>query len=258
MWRWLKPVAPLEDPSLGSRLRPQTLKKIRAETCEEFHQQTVEQQRLPSGLIKVWSYLILSLKIHVIISASKISLISSDPVFCCQIWRPQGHRQVCVTSETPSTEFKIRLWEQNNVFIYEPKRILIVWMLLLLHRDVTADLFPAWKSEFLKVFWNPNDHECRSWRRVGWCFLFFSLSVRMCSAQVSAVLNAACVCLLYVCVCVRRRPYVSVRWRVRCHGNRHMAAITCSEEEGPSQRGGEVVSTVFNHQSVSTGTTMLI
>lgn len=50
-------------------------------------------------------------------------------------------------------------------------------------------------------------------------------------AQLSAVLNAACVCLLYVCVRVRRRPYVSVRWRVRCHGNRHMAAITCSEEE---------------------------
>lgn len=136
-------------------------------------------------------------------------------------------------------------------------RALIVWMLLL-HRDVTADLFPAWKSEFLNVFWNLNDHKCRSWRCVGWCFLFFSLSVWMCSAQVSAVFNAACVCLLYVCVRVRRRPYVSVRWRVRCHGNRHMAAITCSEEEGPSQRGGEVVFTLFNHQSVSIGTTMLI
>lgn len=90
------------------------------------------------------------------------------------------------------------------------------------------------------------------------CWMVFLILLTVCSAQLSAVLNAACVCLLYVCVRVRRRPYVSVRWRVRCHGNRHMAAITCSEEEGPSQRGGEVVFTLFNHQSVSIGTTMLI
>lgn len=78
-------------------------------------------------------------------------------------------------------------------------RALIVWMLLL-HRDVTADLFPAWKSEFLNVFWNLNDHKCRSWRCVGWCFLFFSLSVQLSSLQFSTL--RVCVYCTCVSVCV--------------------------------------------------------
>lgn len=166
---------------------------IRAETCEEFHQQTAEQQRPPSGLIKVWSYLIWSsqlclLKIHVNISASKISLFSC---FLLSDLKASGS-QTGLRDLWPLRRLQQNLKygsENMTVFSYISQRgsvlfsrALIVWMLLL-HRDVTADLFPAWKSEFLNVFWNLNDHKCRSWRCVGWCFLFFSLSVQLSSLQ---------------------------------------------------------------------------
>lgn len=169
---------------------------IWAETCEEFHQQTAEQQRPPSGLIKVWSYLIWSSQLCLFKNPCEHFCFKNlsdflGPCFLLSDLKASGS-QTGLHDLWPLRRLQQNLKydsENRTMFSYISQResvlfsrALIVWMLLL-HRDVTADLFPAWKSEFLNVFWNLNDHKCRSWRCVGWCFLFFSLSVQLSSLQ---------------------------------------------------------------------------
>lgn len=160
--------------------------------------------------------------------------------------------------EAPKTEFKIWLWEYVQCFLMSQResvlfsRALRVW-LLLLHRDVTFDLFP----EFLKVFWDLNDHECRSWRRVGWCFcaggLFFSLSVWICSAQVSTLrVCVYCTCVsvcvgVHMCLCGGVFGAMGTDIWQRSHAQKKK--VRPREEE-------KLFSIIFNHQSVSIRTTM--
>lgn len=56
-----------------------------------------------------------------------------------------------LTSETPSTEFKIRLWEHDSVFLYQPKRICSIFSCINSLNAAAAQRRDGWFVSCLEI-----------------------------------------------------------------------------------------------------------